>query len=331
VQSLESTVVTDNALVNTALFTLYGVFTLACLVAPKVVGLIGPKMAMVVGAVPYVLLVFANMAPSYYTFIPSFAGVGLGAAILWTGQGMYLSRCSINEAAATGESTEVVSSRFNGVFWTAFQFNAAVGLIASSIILQAVPNFKTAVNYLFLGLGVVGSLGVAVLLTMRAVPSAAAAGDGADEPDDSLSALTAHDAQSDKHSDDESSAKRAGGGDVTLLDTLRLVRSSRAMQLLAPVIFYNGASLGFHLANFPLLYQDVADADGNVTQPKLLGKALVGYVSATFYLANSAATYGGGLVASRFGAWGLASGGGACCLLACRLSPHIRPSFGVVH
>ena len=142
VQSLESTVVTDNALVNTALFTLYGVFTLACLVAPKVVGLIGPKMAMVVGAVPYVLLVFANMAPSYYTFIPSFAGVGLGAAILWTGQGMYLSRCSINEAAATGESTEVVSSRFNGVFWTAFQFNAAVGLIASSIILQAVPNFK---------------------------------------------------------------------------------------------------------------------------------------------------------------------------------------------
>lgn len=301
-QSLESTVVSDNVLVNTALFTLYGVFTLMAIVAPKVVSIIGPRNAMVLGAIPYVLLVFANMAPSYYTFIPAFAGVGFGAAILWTGQGIHLSRCTIKEAAQTGESTEVVSSRFNGVFWTAFQFNAAVGLIASSIIFQSVANFSKAVNYLFLGLGIFGCLGVAVLLTVQSVPSGSASGPA----DDSESALTANDhaSTSDKSSDD--GAGGAGGEaskpDISLIETLKLVGTSRAMQLLIPVIFYNGASLGFHLANFPLLYQDVADANGDVTTPRLLGKSLVGYVAATFYLVNSAASYAGGLFATRYGA-----------------------------
>lgn len=34
---------------------------------------------MVIGAVPYVLLVFANMMPGYATFMPAFASVGFGA------------------------------------------------------------------------------------------------------------------------------------------------------------------------------------------------------------------------------------------------------------
>ena len=44
-------------------------------------------------------------------------------------------------------------------------------------------------------------------------------------------------------------------GAVSLYATLNLVATSRAMQLLVPIIFYCGASLGFHFANFPLLYQ----------------------------------------------------------------------------
>jgi hypothetical protein len=75
------------------------VFTLAAVVAPRVVDALGPKLAMACGAVPYVLMVFANMAPSWYTLVPASAGVGAGAAVLWTGQGIYMSRAAIREAA----------------------------------------------------------------------------------------------------------------------------------------------------------------------------------------------------------------------------------------
>ena len=74
-----------------------------------------------------------------------------GAAILWTAQGIYMSRCSIHEATLTGESAEIVTSRFNGLFWTAFQFNAAIGLTISSIVFQTASNLKSTINYLFLG------------------------------------------------------------------------------------------------------------------------------------------------------------------------------------
>ena len=53
---------------------------------------------MTLGAVPYVMLVFANMAFNAPTsiqwgiFLPTFGAVGLGAAVLWTAQGIYLSK-----------------------------------------------------------------------------------------------------------------------------------------------------------------------------------------------------------------------------------------------
>lgn len=52
---------------------------------------------MTIGAIPYAVLVFANMAfaaPSstlWGIFPPTFGAVGLGAAILWSAQGIYLS------------------------------------------------------------------------------------------------------------------------------------------------------------------------------------------------------------------------------------------------
>lgn len=253
-QALESTVVSDNLLVNASLALLYGVFTLMTVVAPRIVSVIGPRWSIVLGAVPYVLLVFANMAPSYYTFLPAFAAVGFGAAILWTGQGIHLSRCAIKEAALKGESSEAATSRFNGMFWTAFQFNAAVGLIASSVIFQTVSNYKTAVNYLFLGLGILGSCGVGILLTMTPVSSSAEDDQMSEASQPLTPAGEVEAGSSDKRSDDDGGSK-ASAPPISIIETLRLVAKSVPMQLLVPIIFYNGASLGFHFANFPLLYQ----------------------------------------------------------------------------
>lgn len=117
--------------------------------------MLGPRLGMVLGAIPYVLLVFANIAPSYGTLIPASAGVGFGAGLLWTSQGIYLSRCAIREAKSTGVSVDLVTSKMNGVFWTMFQFNAAVGLVISSVILGMVKDgafsLEDAVKYMFTG------------------------------------------------------------------------------------------------------------------------------------------------------------------------------------
>jgi MFS family permease len=245
--------------------------------------MMGPRLGMVAGAVPYVLLVFANIAPSYSTLIPASAGVGFGAGLLWTSQGIYMSRCAIREAAATGESVDLVTSRFNGTFWTMFQFNAAVGLVVSSIVLGKANDgafaLADAVKYMFAGFGAIGCAGIAIMLSLKNAPSLDSSGEGGS------SSL----ADGGLDLEDGSSSKKGAAGaksQVTLTDTLQLIGSSRAMQLLLPVIFYVGASLGFFGATYPLVYQDPSTGPN-----KLLPAAMVGYQAATFYATNSAFSF----------------------------------------
>jgi hypothetical protein len=149
-QALETTVLSDKRLAFISLAILYAVFTGTTVFAPKIVALLGPRTSMILGAVPYVTMVFVNIDPSWGSLPVVSAGVGAGAAVLWTAQGIYMSRCAIREAAETGEPVDAVTSRLNGLFFTAFQFNGAVGLVISSIILQAVPSssagFKNAIK-----------------------------------------------------------------------------------------------------------------------------------------------------------------------------------------
>jgi len=77
---------------------------------------------MLVGAAPYALLVFSyvikipgNRMP---LSIPVFSLVGISASMLWTGNGIYMSRAAVREASANGEPIEAVTSRLNGVVST---------------------------------------------------------------------------------------------------------------------------------------------------------------------------------------------------------------------
>uniref|UniRef100_A0A0G4HAU7 Uncharacterized protein n=1 Tax=Chromera velia CCMP2878 TaxID=1169474 RepID=A0A0G4HAU7_9ALVE len=56
---------------------------------------------MVVGVLPYVAVMFANMNNHVYEYlmIPLNFGVGIGAAIIWTAQGSYVGLCAIHDAA----------------------------------------------------------------------------------------------------------------------------------------------------------------------------------------------------------------------------------------
>ena len=72
-QGLISTLTTDKTLAFATLGVLYGVFTCTTIVAPKLVDVMGPRLAITLGAVPYVLFVFANILPVWGTLLPASA------------------------------------------------------------------------------------------------------------------------------------------------------------------------------------------------------------------------------------------------------------------
>ncbi len=134
VQMLESSVLSDKQLAFTTLSVIYAVFAATNIVAPKVVSLLGPRLGMFLGSLCYVLLVAANIFPSWGTLVPASALVGVGAGVLWTSQNIYMSRCAAREARATGERVDDVTSRFNGIFWAGFQLNGAAGLCLAAVL-----------------------------------------------------------------------------------------------------------------------------------------------------------------------------------------------------
>ena len=87
---------------------LYGVFAMVSWFSPSLVSILGPRLCMVVAGVPYLLyiisiLIFINTVSIYVATIL----LGLGASVLWTAQGTFLSN---NSDART------VTRNF-GVFW----------------------------------------------------------------------------------------------------------------------------------------------------------------------------------------------------------------------
>ena len=140
VQTLESSVLADKSLAFATLSTIYGMFSLTNIAAPKIVSILGPRLGMFVGSLCYISLTAANLYPGWYTLLPTSAAVGVGAAVLWTSQGIYLSRCASREAASTGEKVDDVLGRLNGMFWAVFQFNGALGLAIVGVIFQILPS-----------------------------------------------------------------------------------------------------------------------------------------------------------------------------------------------
>lgn len=128
------------------------------------------------------------------------------------------------------------------------------------------------------GFGAVGCVGIAILLSVKNAPALD------DDAHDGGDAETGAGDADDSH---VTKKKR----DVTLLDTLRLIATSRGMQLLLPAIFYCGASLGFFGGTYPLIYQDTDSSSTSAGQNRLLPAAYVGYQAATFYAFNSFFSY----------------------------------------
>ncbi|KAK4876681.1 hypothetical protein RN001_009187 [Aquatica leii] len=101
----------------TSMAIIYAVFAVFNWLAPSVISLGGPKLAMLYGAITYVFFILTFLWPQTWLLYLASCIIGTGAAMIWTGQGNYL----------TLNSTTATISRNSGIFWALFQISMFTG------------------------------------------------------------------------------------------------------------------------------------------------------------------------------------------------------------
>jgi len=257
----------DPTLGNICLSALYGTFTLVSIPAPRLVHLLGPRLSIVFGGIPYVLMVASFLLPSdlpmavtYSLKILAYSLTGIGAAMLWCGAGVYIGRCAINSATESGTCKERSTTKMNSLFFSIYQSNGIIGnSIASIIAMQgSKSNDNNTQNILFIVLAIIAGIGLVVFFMLPNVEQA--------EDDD---------------------GEAADGASFT--ETLSLFFSDTRMTLTAVNLLYNGFSLGFLFGTYTYEVKQI------------LGPNWIGFVMAAFFGVNVVSTTLGGLLTGAVG------------------------------
>ncbi|KAI7736792.1 hypothetical protein M8C21_011227, partial [Ambrosia artemisiifolia] len=135
-QNLQSTLNTDGDLGTISLGILYTSFTVSSLFASSVVKTLGSKNALLLGTTGYWLYIAANLKPSWYTMVPASLYLGFAAAILWVGEGTYLTSTARSQANDHKLHEGTVIGHFNGEFWGIFATHQLVGNLLTLVLLK---------------------------------------------------------------------------------------------------------------------------------------------------------------------------------------------------
>lgn len=135
-QNLQSTLNTDGDLGTISLGILYTAFTVSSLFASTVVLKLGSKNALLLGTTGYWLYIAANLKPSWYTMVPASLYLGFAAAILWVGEGTYLTSAARSQANDHKLHEGTVIGHFNGEFWGIFAGHQLVGNLLTLALLK---------------------------------------------------------------------------------------------------------------------------------------------------------------------------------------------------
>ncbi|KAL0116578.1 hypothetical protein PUN28_009905 [Cardiocondyla obscurior] len=143
-----------------SLAIIYAVFATCNWFAPSYISVTGPRVAIVTGACCYVLFIATFFWPHKILLYIMSGVVGIGAALIWTGHGQYLTENSDNETM----------SRNAGIFWAIFQTSQFAGNLFVFFIFTSPTiedNQRTIVFSVLTGLAVIGTV---VLLLLRKTP-----------------------------------------------------------------------------------------------------------------------------------------------------------------
>ncbi|CAG9862335.1 unnamed protein product [Phyllotreta striolata] len=196
-----------------SLAIIYVFFSVFNWIAPSVISVIGSKFSMLIGGVTYMLFILSFLIPRGWLLYTTSAILGVGAALIWTGQGNYL----------TLNSTKKDISRNSGIFWALLQLSLFIGntFVFFAFKGQEEINQKTRTVVIV----TLASVGVVGLLVVLCLPKATKEAEE-DEPE-------------------EAEREAAPDGPLqALVGALRLFFTGN-MLLLSVTFLYTGLELGF--------------------------------------------------------------------------------------
>jgi len=140
---------------------IYAVFSIASWLAPSVVAWKGPRVAMIVAGVLYAQYIAQLLYPNTYLLYTSAAIIGVGAPVIWTAQGNFLSLNSDDDTI----------SRNSGVVWAMLQCSIFIGNIFVYFMFAGEQFISTSVRTTVgvVLLSITGA-GVLVMLLLRPTP-----------------------------------------------------------------------------------------------------------------------------------------------------------------
>ncbi|CAL4072875.1 unnamed protein product [Meganyctiphanes norvegica] len=189
-----------------SLAVIYAVFATFNWLSPSCLSLMGPKLTMIIGGITYGLFIASFLWPQTWLLYTASILVGAGAALIWTGQGNYLTLMSDQETI----------SRNSGIFWAMLQSSFLFGNLFVFYMFRGLEiiDYDTRV-IVFSVLTVVAILGIIVMIFL---PQPGSEGSG--------------------RSDDTGSPAEA------LRKSFRLFKTTD-MLLLSATFFYTGIELSF--------------------------------------------------------------------------------------
>ncbi|XP_047502893.1 UNC93-like protein [Penaeus chinensis] len=143
-----------NKVEGTASLTiLYAAFVFSCCFLPTwMIKRLHEKYTMAACMLCYSTYMAAQFYPRIYTLVPTAVVVGLGAAPMWSAKCTYLTKSGKRLAELEGVESEVVITRFFGLFFLFFQSTQVWGNVISSTVLSVgIEKNKTAEELLTCG------------------------------------------------------------------------------------------------------------------------------------------------------------------------------------
>ncbi|XP_065066006.1 UNC93-like protein MFSD11 [Rhopilema esculentum] len=101
----------------TSLSIIYAVFSVANFIAPPIVSVVGPRVALLLSGLTYCIFIGSLIYPFVWSLYLASVIVGFGAAVIWTAQGNFL----------TINSNHETMGRNSGIFWALLQCSLLFG------------------------------------------------------------------------------------------------------------------------------------------------------------------------------------------------------------
>ena len=251
-EALETTTNGENGAISLAI--LYAVFTFSNLFIPIVLNVWTPKKAMICGACFYAIYIGSNIYVVNAVFYIASFMLGLGAAMIWIAQSVYLTQCANQYELNNNLPLNSKLGYFNGIFYLFKKMSVFIGYSILSILLLFDDTNVSSYQYIYAILTLIAIFGVITFSFIESRSEEALVDSHYVELAESKTLNSSRATSSDQT---KMPSERVDCNST--LDNLRgaiKLWSNRDLQNTLFLIFYSGTYHVFEYGYFPVLISD---------------------------------------------------------------------------